>query len=57
MNVVGSAADYSQDPKFQGARSGQTYFSCVYFRNDSEPYMTISMAEGDTPEAGVSVAK
>ena len=57
MNVVGSGTDYSQDQKFLGARSGHTYFSSVYFRNESEPYMTISIAERNTPEAGVSVAE
>jgi methyl-accepting chemotaxis protein len=57
MNVVGGATDYSQDPKFLRAWSGHTYFSSVYFRNESEPYMTISIAEGNASRAGVSVAE
>jgi signal transduction histidine kinase/CheY-like chemotaxis protein len=57
MNVVGSGTDYSQDPKFVQPRTGSTYYSPVYFRNESEPYMTISIAEGSGPDAGVSVAE
>ncbi|MBI4611661.1 MAG: GAF domain-containing protein, partial [Candidatus Rokubacteria bacterium] len=44
MDVVGSQADYSRDPKFLEAGAGRTYFSPVYFRKESEPYMTVSMA-------------
>ena len=50
MNVAGSGAEYSQDPKFREPKGGKTYFSEVYFRNDSEPYMTMAMAETG-PEA------
>jgi signal transduction histidine kinase/DNA-binding response OmpR family regulator len=57
MNVVGSGTDYSQDPKFLKALSGKTYFSPVYFRNESEPYMTIAIAEGGSGNGGVSVAE
>jgi signal transduction histidine kinase/DNA-binding response OmpR family regulator len=57
MNVVGSATDFSQDPKFLQARSGGTYYSPVYFRNESEPYMTIAIAEGKGAGAGVSAAE
>jgi signal transduction histidine kinase/CheY-like chemotaxis protein len=56
MNVAGSGADYSQDPRFGEPKGGKTYFSEVYFRNDSEPYMTMAMAETG-PEAGVTVAE
>jgi signal transduction histidine kinase/CheY-like chemotaxis protein len=57
MNVVGSRTDYSQDPRFLQARGGSIYYSPVYFRNESEPYMTIAIAEGAGPNAGVSVAE
>jgi signal transduction histidine kinase len=50
MDTVGSRVDYSADPKFTVARSGRTYFGPVYFRKESEPYMTISM-----PQAGGGV--
>ena len=56
MDEVGNQADLSQEPKFIEAKSGKTYFSPVYFRNESQPYMTIATvgSEGDT---GVTVAE
>jgi len=56
MDVVGSGADFSQDPKFRDPKSGRTYFSLVYFRKESEPYMTIALA-GSGDKAGVTVAE
>ena len=56
MDVAGSDEDISKDPKFTVARSGKTYFSPVYFRKETEPYMTISMA-GISDEAGITVAE
>jgi signal transduction histidine kinase len=44
MDVVGSGIDLSRDPSFVEATAGRTYFSQVYFRKESEPYMTVSMA-------------
>ena len=55
-NVLGSGTDFSQDPKFLAARAGGTYYSPVYFRNESEPYMTIARAE-EGRDAGVTVAE
>jgi signal transduction histidine kinase len=55
MDVVGSQVDYSKEPRFVEARSGKTYFSPVYFRKESEPYITIAMA-GRGQDAGVTVA-
>src|SRR5262249_22058127 len=46
----------SADPRFLEARAGRTYYGPVYFRNDSEPYMTIAVPEGGA-EAGVTVAE
>ena len=43
MDVTASGADYSNDPRFLETRGGKTYFSRVYFRNGSEPYMTIAV--------------
>jgi signal transduction histidine kinase/HAMP domain-containing protein len=55
MDVIGSQADFSTDPKFREARAGKTYFGPVYFRKGSEPYMTIAMPQvGGT---GVTVAE
>ena len=56
MTVEGSRADYSGDPKFVEATAGRTYFSPVYFRLGSEPYMTIALADRG-PDAGVIVAE
>jgi signal transduction histidine kinase len=55
-NVVGSGADHSQDPPFLAAQAGATYFGPVYFRRDSEPYMTIALPMKG-PDAGVAVAE
>ena len=56
MDRAGSQENYSRDPKFIEARGGRTYFSPVYFRKESEPYMTVSMASASGP-AGVTVAE
>jgi signal transduction histidine kinase len=56
MDIAGSQADFSKEPKFTEASAGKTYFSPVYFRKESEPYMTVAMASGGgTP--GVTVAE
>jgi signal transduction histidine kinase/HAMP domain-containing protein len=56
MDVVGSQADFSQEPKFLEAKRGKAYFGPVYFRKESEPYMTLAMA-GSAQDAGVTVAE
>ncbi len=56
MNVVGSGDDYSKDPKFTVPKSGRTYISPVYFRKETEPYVTISMA-GASGSAGIASAE
>jgi signal transduction histidine kinase len=56
MDRAGSQENYSRDPKFTEARAGRTYFSPVYFRKESEPYMTVSMASAGG-SAGVTVAE
>jgi signal transduction histidine kinase len=53
MDVIDSRIDYSKDPKFREAKSGRTYFGPVYFRKESEPYMTIAMPQSG---GGVTVA-
>ena len=40
---MGSQKDYSTEPKFLQAMTGKTYFGPVYFRKESEPYMTLAM--------------
>ncbi|MGH9576136.1 MAG: cache domain-containing protein, partial [Terriglobales bacterium] len=56
MDVLGSNADLSRDPKFVDAMARKTYFSPVYFRKESEPYITIAMA-GAGEDAGVVAAE
>jgi hypothetical protein len=56
MDVVDSGADLSQDPKFTEAIAHKVYFGPVYFRKESEPYMTIALA-GGRKDSGVSIAE
>ena len=56
MDVVGSGADFSHDPKFTEAVAHKVYYGPVYFRRASEPYMTLALA-GTRRDAGVSVAE
>jgi signal transduction histidine kinase len=56
MDVVGSQTDLSQDPKFTEAVAHKVYYGPVYFRRESEPYMTLALA-GTRRDAGVSVAE
>ncbi|HEX5529959.1 MAG TPA: GAF domain-containing protein, partial [Methylomirabilota bacterium] len=46
MDVFGSQADLSADPRFTEARARRLYRGPVYFRKESEPYMAIAIAEG-----------
>jgi signal transduction histidine kinase len=54
-DVLGSGVDFSSDPRFLEAVSRRSYYGEVYFRNNSEPYMTLALASGR--DAGVSVAE
>ena len=56
MDVVASQADLSKEPKFTEAVAKKVYYGPVYFRRESEPYMTLSLA-GTRRDAGVSVAE
>jgi hypothetical protein len=56
MERTGSQLDFSSDPKFKEAAAGRIYFSPVYFRKESEPYMTVAMPSGGGT-AGVTVAE
>ena len=56
MDVVASGADLSSDPKFAEAVARKVYYGPVYFRRESEPYMTLAIA-GTRRDAGVSVAE
>ena len=56
MEVVGSGADMSKDPAFTEAVAHKVYYGPVYFRRESEPYMTLSLA-GTRRDTGVSIAQ
>jgi len=46
MDSVSSGKDRSQEPAFQNAKRGQSWFGPVYFRKETEPYMTIAIRSG-----------
>jgi serine phosphatase RsbU (regulator of sigma subunit) len=56
MDVVDSEADFATALQFTEAMVHKVYYGPVYFRRDSEPYMTLSLA-GTRRNAGVSVAE
>jgi len=56
MDVVDSGLDLSKDAKFTEAVARKVYYGPVYFRRESEPYMTLSLA-GTRKDAGVSIAE
>jgi signal transduction histidine kinase len=54
MDESGKDTDLSKDPRFLEAKSGKTWYSPVYFRKETEPYMTISRPAGG---GGVTIAE
>lgn len=56
VDIVGAQADYSQDPRFVNALANKRYYGPVYFRRESEPYMTLAIA-GARQEYGVVAAE
>ena len=56
MDVIGSGTDLSNSPAFTEARAHGAWFSPVYFRKESEPYITLAMAHAGK-NAGVTVAE
>jgi signal transduction histidine kinase/HAMP domain-containing protein len=56
MDVVGSGIDYSHKPEFTQAVAHKVYYGPVYFRRESEPYMTLSLS-GTRRDTGVSIAQ
>ncbi|MBO0740528.1 MAG: GAF domain-containing protein, partial [Hyphomicrobiaceae bacterium] len=56
MDTLASGADLSREPKFAAARANKRYLSPVYFRKESEPYITLAMS-GIGRSAGVTVAE
>lgn len=56
MDAIDSGIDLSDDPKFTQAVSHKVFYGPVYFRRDSEPYVTLAQA-GARKDAGVSIAE
>ncbi|RXH19917.1 GAF domain-containing protein [Bradyrhizobium guangzhouense] len=56
MDSIDSGIDLSNDPKFTEAVAHKVYYGPVYFRRESEPYMTLALA-GARKDAGVSIAE
>ena len=56
MDVLDSGLDLSKDAKFTETVAHKVYYGPVYFRRESEPYMTLSLA-GTRKDAGVSIAE
>ena len=55
-DAIGSQKDFAEEEKFKRAVADKVWFSPVYFRRGSEPYMTIAVAHaGRNP--GVTVAE
>jgi GAF domain-containing protein/two-component sensor histidine kinase len=48
--------DWSKNPGFIGAKAQRVWFSPVYFRKQSEPYLTLAMAR-EGRNAGVTIAE
>ena len=46
MDVAASNRDRSQDPAFTNAKRGQPWYGPVYFRKETEPYMTMAIRSG-----------
>src|SRR5438128_2266683 len=56
LDAEQSGADYSAQGPFLAAKAGHTYFGPVYYRAESEPYLTIAVGETGPP-SGVTVAE
>jgi signal transduction histidine kinase len=55
-DTVDSGADFSADPRFIGARGGGIHASPVYFRGESEPFLSLAVGNA-APAAGVLIAE
>ncbi|MDB5921637.1 MAG: ATPase [Betaproteobacteria bacterium] len=55
-DVLRGTRDRSADPMIIAAGAGKTTFGTVYFRQQTEPYLSVAVA-GDEPQAGIVVAE
>ena len=56
LDALDSGIDFSSSPGFAAARAGRTHFGAVNFRQETEPYMTITVP-GQGADAGTTVAQ
>jgi signal transduction histidine kinase/CheY-like chemotaxis protein len=56
QDVIGSQVDRSAETPFVEAVKNKIYYGPVYFRDESEPYLTIALA-GGRRETGMSIAE
>jgi signal transduction histidine kinase len=56
MDVAGSKADLSDEPAFRTAHDAGAYYGPVYFRKESEPYMTLAV-RGSGKKGDVTIAE
>jgi len=56
IDVVASVKDYTNNPKFSVARDKGQYYSPVYFRRESEPYLSLGL-RGQRREKGIIIAE
>ena len=57
MDVVGAGTDRSQEPAFKEAVANKVYFSPVYFRKESEPYLTMSVPRSTSEMSGCATSR
>jgi hypothetical protein len=56
MDIIASGVDLSREEKFTEALANQSYFGPVYYRRESEPYMTVAVS-GARRANGVAIAE
>jgi hypothetical protein len=56
MDVVGGQADLSEDVSFRTAHDSGAYYGPVYFRKESEPYITLAV-RGSGKKGDVTIAE
>jgi signal transduction histidine kinase/CheY-like chemotaxis protein len=56
VDEAGGARNRAKEPAFAGARPNKTYFGSVYYRKETEPYMTMAVRTGGE-RGGVTIAE
>ncbi|HXR55510.1 MAG TPA: GAF domain-containing protein [Casimicrobiaceae bacterium] len=56
MDSIGSGRDRSQEAAFRAPKAGRAWFGSVYFRKETEPYMTIAI-RGGGDNGGLTLAE